>query len=129
MIYLFKHPKREKYIEVDMSINAKHEYTDKKGLKWDRVWTCPQLSIDTKLDPFSENQFLDVTKSKKGSFGDLLERSQELSEKRKDVAGGSDPLKEKFFDKYSKERKGHIHENDIKRSGKKSKNGVTISHD
>jgi hypothetical protein len=35
--------------------------------------------------------------------------SAELSEKRAEKAGGLDPIKEKFFDNYAKERGGSEH--------------------
>lgn len=123
MIYIFKHPKKEKYIEVHQNISEKHEYLDKKGVKWERVFTNPQVSFKTKIDPFSQKDFIEKT-SNKGSVGDLLDRSKELSEKRKDKCGGIDPVQEKFFDKYSKKRKGKKHQSDPKRYAKLNKMGV-----
>lgn len=126
MIYVFKHPKKDEFIEIEMPIHAKHEYTDKKGIKWERIFTCPQMSIDTKSDPFSERDYINKTASKKGSVGDLLDRSAELSEKRAAICGGEDPVKRKHFDQYSKTRRNIRHPNDPKRYEKLKKMGVTF---
>jgi hypothetical protein len=123
MIYVFKHPKREKYVEVVMGMREKHEYFDKRGLQWMRVFAAPQLTISAKIDPFSQKQFVEKT-ANKGSVGDLLDRSRELSERRKDKCGGVDPVQEKFFHKYSKKRKGYKHEADPKRYEKLKKLGA-----
>ena len=39
----------------------------------------------------------------------MMNLSAELSEKRAEKAGGLDPIKEKFFDNYAKERGGSEH--------------------
>ena len=58
----------------------------------------------------------------------MMDLSAELSHKRADKAGGLDPVKEKFYDNYSKERKGAEHPNRIKERGYESKN-VKIEYD
>ena len=126
MIYIYKHPKKEKYIEVIQSVNEKHEYFDKNGVKWERVFTVPNIGIDTKLDPFSEKQFLEKTRVNKGKLGDLMDRSRELSDKRADKNGGIDPVREKFFKEYSKKRKNKLHPSDPKRYKKLNKMGVSF---
>lgn len=109
MIYVFKHPDKEEYIEVSQGINEKHEYFDANGLKWDRVFGGHQISTSTQLDPFSSSQFLEKTKSQRGNLGDLLDRSKELSEKRAEKRDGVDPLRQKVFDDYKKLRHGLDH--------------------
>jgi hypothetical protein len=47
------------------------------------------------------------------TIGDTMERSRELSHKRAEENGGIDPIKRKFFDNYSKERKGKKHPKDV----------------
>jgi hypothetical protein len=42
-------------------------------------------------------------------MGDMLDYSAEMSAKRAEQAGGVDPVKKKFFEDYSKERKGANH--------------------
>jgi hypothetical protein len=100
MIYLYQHPSSKQIIEVNQGMNDVHEYYDEEGLKWDRVFTVPNASIDTKLDPFSSRQFLDKT-NKRGTMADLVDRSKELSEMRRDKVG-YDPLQKKEVDKYKK---------------------------
>jgi hypothetical protein len=45
-----------------------------------------------------------------------------MSRKRADQAGGKDPVKEKFFDNYAKERNGAEHPSRAKEQGYESKN-------
>ncbi len=77
------------------------------GVKWRRVFTRPQASIDTHVDPFSSRDFIKAT-AKKGNVGDLFDRSKELSLKRAEKEG-SDPLRQAHFDAYSKRRHGKKH--------------------
>ena len=69
-IYLYQNKDTEEIREVIQSMNDVHEYYgDEEAAEsgWERVYTIPTASIDTKQDPFSTNQFLDVTKNKKGT--------------------------------------------------------------
>lgn len=104
-LYVFKHPEEEEYIEVVQGINDKHEYFDDFGLKWLRVFTSPQIGIDTvKLNPFSSKDFLKKT-DKNCTVGELMDRSKEFSEKRK-AKEGIDIVEQKFHENFSKTRKG-----------------------
>ena len=71
------------------------------------------MSFDVQCDPNSSKDFARVT-NKGGTIGDLWDRSAELSAKRADKNGGIDPVKDKFFEKYSKERGGQKHLEQIK---------------
>ena len=114
-LYLYRHPETEEVIEVLQSMKDEHVYFDEEGVEWKRVWTVPQASIDTDVDPFSPTAFLEKTKGK-GSIGDLMDRSKDLSEKRKEVIGeGRDPVEQTAFDNYAKARNGKRHLNDPKR--------------
>ena len=115
-IYLYQNKDTEEIREVIQSMNDVHEYygdeeTAESG--WERVYTIPTASIDTKQDPFSTNQFLDVTKSKKGTYGNMLDYSRELSDKRASIVGGPDPIKEEYYKQYSKDRRGAKHQDKI----------------
>jgi hypothetical protein len=82
-----------------------HEYFDESGTKWNRVYTSPQVSTDVvNLNCFSEKDFLKKT-SRKGTLGELWDRSKEFSQKRKDKEG-IDTVAERFKKDYSKTRKG-----------------------
>jgi len=83
-----------------------HVYTDENGVAWDRVWVNPNTSIDTQIDPWSTKDFVDKTKNKGGTLGDLFDKSAELSRKRASENGGVDPIKRKSEKTYSKDRKG-----------------------
>jgi hypothetical protein len=117
-IYSFINKKTGKIIEVFQSMNDIHEYKGESGKdeNWERVFHIPNASIDTKQDPFSDNQYLDVTKNKKGTYGNMIDYSKELSEKRASLNGGIDPIKEKHYENYSKQRKGAKHPDKMKKS-------------
>lgn len=101
-IYIFQHPKTQEILEIVQKISETHEYIDKEGIKWDRVFTKPYASIDSKIDPFSAKDFVEKTGRKKGTVGDLWDKSAELSEKRGDSV-------EQKYQNWSKNRKNRKH--------------------
>lgn len=107
-IYIYKHPEHEEYEEVFQGMNDKHEYTDEFGTKWERVFLAPNAMVDSDIDPFSEQSFLDKTKNA-GTVGDLWDRGAEMSHKRAMKNDGVDPLRNQYFKDYSKARKGAKH--------------------
>lgn len=115
-IYIYFNTATEEYREVFQKMSDVHEYFGESGDEdsWKRVFTIPQASFDSKIDPFSTKQFVDKTGAKKGTYGDLLDKSAELSQKRADLAGGSDPIKEKYFKEYSEKRRGAKHPDQMK---------------
>jgi len=115
-IYLFQNPKTEEVIELFFGMNDDKVYTDEKGLEWKRIYSLPQLSTESSIDPWSNADFVNKTKNTKGTLGDLLDRSSELSAKRADQNGGIDPLKENYYKNYSKQRKGAKHPDQIKKT-------------
>jgi hypothetical protein len=126
-IYIYKHPDHEEYEEVFQGMNDEHVY-EKEGVKWDRVFLAPNASVDSEIDPFNKRHFIDATANKKGSMGDMMDMSKELSEKRAAQRDGVDPVKQKYYDNYSKERRGAKHPKEIKEKGYESKN-VKIDYD
>jgi hypothetical protein len=107
--YLYQHPKNGKTISVIQSIHENHEYIDGSGTKWDRIFTSPQLNTEGTLKAeCSSREFSEFTGKKKGTIGDLWDRSKELSEKRQKIYG-KDPVKNKYFKDWSKKRKGKKH--------------------
>ena len=105
--YLYEDPDTGEVKSVFQKTDDKHEYKE-EGRRFSRVFTVPNASIDTKIDPHSERDFVEKTKDKKGSMGDLWDASREASAKRKE-AYGTDKVKEKYLKKYSEERKGLKH--------------------
>ena len=112
MIYIYSHPDSGETIEVNQGMNDVHEYVDDQGVKWNRVFTVPNSGIDTKIDPFSSTAFLDKTRNK-GTMGDLIDRSKDLSAQRKDKLG-YDPVLQKEVSEYKKKFKVQ-HPSEIKK--------------
>lgn len=104
--YIYKHPEYDEYVEVLQKMTDKHEYTDEFGVKWKRVLTSPQVNATKICDPWNKNDFINSTGAQKGTYGDLMDRSQEMSEKRAAENGGVDPLRDKKFKDYAKLRGG-----------------------
>ena len=71
---------------------------------------------------------METTAAKKGTMGDMMDYSKELSMKRAAKNGGVDPVKEKYYKKYSDARNGTKHPQEIKDKGYESKN-VKIEYD
>lgn len=93
MVYIFEHPETGEFVEVFQAANDTHIY-ERDGIKWNRVWTVPHAGIDTMLDPFNQEKFVDKTYQGKSKLGDYWDMSKELSEKRK-AKLGYDPIKQK----------------------------------
>lgn len=94
MIYLFEHPDSGELRDVFFEVNDEKIYVDEKGITWQRRFTPPQISIDTRIDPYSEKQFLDKTR-KRSTVGDLWDRAADLSAARAEK-DGVDHVKEKW---------------------------------
>jgi predicted nucleic acid-binding Zn ribbon protein len=99
-IYLYTNDQTGETKEILQSMKDKHEYFE-DGVQWRRVYTIPTASIDTKIDPFSSNEFIRKT-NKKGTMGEVMDLSAELSEKRAEKTGSGDPVKQKVFSDYEK---------------------------
>ena len=108
-IYLYSNPKTGKILEVVQGINDSHEYIDAKGLRWNREFTVPNASIDTEIDPFSPKEYIEKMGKSKTTFGELLEKSKELSDKRVQKMG-HDPIKADFVKKEKRRRHGKFKE-------------------
>ncbi len=80
-----------------------------EGVKWKRIFTRPQASFDTRVDPYSARDFVKATNKSGDNVGALWDRAKELSQKRAAKEGGTDPVRKQFFDNYSKRRHGKKH--------------------
>jgi len=109
MFYYFENPESGEQIELSFGMNDEKFYIDKEGLKWNRVYTVPQASVDTHIDPFSAKAFREKTGKNKGTMGELWARSQEMSDRRASILGGDDPVRQKAYEDYSKTRPGREH--------------------
>ena len=108
-LYTYKHPKTNGHKDIFQSMNEEHVYIDELGIEWKRVYFAPNACIDSNIDPFSQRQFVDSTGGKKGTVGNMLDYSAEMSSKRAEKSGGVDPVKQKYFDNYAAKRKGQRH--------------------
>tara|TARA_Y100000361_G_scaffold149529_1_gene163900 strand:- start:70 stop:405 length:336 start_codon:yes stop_codon:yes gene_type:complete len=104
--YIYEHPETKEKITVWQSIHEAHEY-EVDGTAYDRVYTIPHASIDSKIDPNSESDFVNKTKAK--TYGELWDHSAEMSSQRSDHYGGEDPVKKEFFKNNSEKRGGKKH--------------------
>jgi hypothetical protein len=109
--YLYENPDTGKVVSVIQGVHDEHSY-EEGGKKFDRVFTIPNASIDTDINPNSKEDFLEKTRNKKGTLGEMMDKSKELSERRKELNGGADPVEAKYFKEYSKKRRGMKHQND-----------------
>ena len=85
-LYTYRHPDTGEEKDVIQSMNDEHIYIDEFGLEWKRVFTVPHASIDSNIDPFSQSQFRDSTGAKKGTVGNMLDYSEEMSQRRAEKA-------------------------------------------
>jgi hypothetical protein len=108
-LYTFSHPKTGELIDIFFNMNDEKKYIDEDGLEWTREYHSPELNATGKTDAWNSKQFVEKTGREAGTVGDLLDRSAELSKERASQNGGVDPLKEKYYQRYSKERNGAIH--------------------
>ena len=102
-IYTFENPNTGKTIDIVQSMNEDHVYIDEDGIKYTRVYYSPNTAIDSQFDAFSSRDFAEKTRNKKGTIGDLINKSKELSEKR--GGAGNDPVLKSFYSSYEKENK------------------------
>jgi predicted nucleic acid-binding Zn ribbon protein len=101
-IYMYEHPETGEVIEIIQGMNEDHTYTDSDKVKWNRVFTSPNASFDTQVDPFSQSDYMKATENKKGTFGELMDYSKDLSRERASKNGGVDPVAEKFYSDHEK---------------------------
>ena len=109
-IYEYRNPETGETIEVVQKMNDSHIYIDYDGLEWERVWAAPNAGVDCKLDGSMES-FMNYTKDKKGTMGDIWDASREVSEIRQGKEG-KDKVKNRYFKDYSKKRNGLKHQKD-----------------
>ncbi len=102
--YLFQNPQTLEIKEVAQAMAEPHIYST-NGVVWDRIFTAPGASADTRINPLDSKDFARKTGNKKGTMGNLFDASAELSAKREEIIG-KDPVKEKFWQDWSEKRGG-----------------------
>ena len=101
--YLYRNPKTGEIICIVQKINEEHSFVF-EGVKYERVYTPVNLSIDSNIDPSSETDFINKTKAK--TYGELWDASAEMSSKRAERNLGIDTIKVNYKKEYSKKNKG-----------------------
>ena len=110
-VYIFQNPKTKEYKEIFLALDAEKVYHE-NGIKWQRIFLAPNVSVDTQIDANSEQDFVEKTKRKNYNLGEMWDASKDLSEKiEKEL--GVDPVKEKSLKEYSKKRRGAKHTNRV----------------
>ena len=112
--YIFKNPKTNELKEVILTMNESHIYIGKDGTKWDREFTTPQAAFNTQINPTDSHSFIEKTKGKNYSVGQMWDISAELSEKR-EGASGQDEMRIKAETAY-KDKTGKTHPQAKKKS-------------
>ena len=115
-LYEFQHPETKEIVGVVQKMKDKHVFVGEDGVKWDRVFSVPNASIDSDINAFSESDFLKATAKKGMTAGDMMDLSEQLSKKREN-SRGLDPVKQKTVTKYEM-KTGKAHPN---KSGNKPK--------
>lgn len=115
-MYIFQNPVTDETVEVFFNMNDDKKYKDDDGVEWKRTWSAPQLATEASIDPWNNADFVNKTANTKGSLGDMMDRSAELSEKRASENGGVDPVKEKYYKNYSDSRGGAVHSHKEKKT-------------
>ena len=115
--YLYKNPETGETISLMQKMSDTHEFIDDNGLSWQRVFSQIGIGIDSQnVDPFSEKQFMEKTANMKGTIGDMMDYSKELSQQR-ESSRGKDPVKQKMFDNYKKETgTTHLKDKSVKKT-------------
>jgi len=109
-LYSYRNVSTGEVRDVFQTMKETHEYFGERGDQdcWQRVFYPPNFTIDGTINPFSQKDFMRKTENKKGTIGDIMDRSAELSEQRAEKAG-EDPIKQKYFDSYAEKRRGARH--------------------
>ena len=108
-LYTFENPETGELQDIFFHMDDDKTHIDENGLTWKRVLISPQLSTVSSIDPWNNDDFVNKTADMKGTVGDMLDKSAELSAKRAEESGGVDPVKKEFYKNYSDERKGAKH--------------------
>ena len=132
-LYLYENISTGEVVEVLQGMKDVHEYHGEDGTEkgaWKRIFTNPSLSFDASIDPFSKKDFIQKTRDKNDTYGNLQDRAAEASEQRA-AKLGYDPVKQKYYENYAKERGGKMHPQKMKEKQKKlidkaAKKGINI---
>ncbi|MEK6885269.1 MAG: hypothetical protein AABY22_36900 [Nanoarchaeota archaeon] len=82
----------------------KPELIEEEEKSWKRDWSGVRVeaNVNGKFNCWSEKSFVEGTEKRKGTYGDLLDKSAELSSQRAKECGGQDPKREQVMKDYEK---------------------------
>lgn len=103
-IYLYQHPNTEEIIESFQKMNEEHFFIDDKGVKWNRIFTKPNASTDTKLDPWNPSDFVKKTGKMAGTVGEMQDMAKDMALQRSGGDIMQDPIKQKHMSDWEKKR-------------------------
>lgn len=102
--YTFKCEKCKTFIDLVFKMKEDKESNCKEcGKKLVRVFSVPNMAMDSKINPYDLDAMTKKTGNMKGTVGDLWRLASEASEKR---GGDDDPIRKKAIEDYAKKRKG-----------------------
>lgn len=108
-LYTFENPDTGERKDIFFSMNDTKAYFE-NGVDWIRVFSKPNATISSNLDPYDSKAFVEKTRGMKGgTVGDLWDMSKELSEKR---GGDNDPIRKQSLKEYADRRSGTTHPDD-----------------
>lgn len=114
---IYHYTNGKKTVAIFQGMNDEHSYSE-NGEKFERVWSAPETSVDTKWDALNPEDFKKKTASKKGTLGDLFDKSLELSQQREKKCG-KDFVKEQTQEERRKQRGGGLLYEEIKANREK----------
>lgn len=103
MVYTYFNPKTGEVRDVVQKMNDPHVF-EEGGVKWERVYHSPQVSISLKTsNPFDVKELVGKTyENKKGTIGNILDMAEEARSKRIEKEG-FDSWGEQHKARYKKE--------------------------
>ena len=108
-IYIFQHPKTKEVKEIVQRMSESHVFTDEAGVRWKRIFVNPQVAFNTQISATDSKSFVEKTRGKNYSLGQLWDMSAELSSKREGTSG-VDEVRVNAEDAYKKKtQKRHPH--------------------
>ncbi len=124
--YQFLNEETGEVVEVFQKMNEPHIY-EKDGTKYLRLFASSQLSENTRINPYDSQDFIKKTRNKVGNLGQIMDESAALSKIREDREG-VDPVKQKYYENYAKERRGQEHKDVVTKRirEKAAKVGITV---
>lgn len=106
--YSFLNDKTQEVRDIFFKMNDDKQYVDEDGFRWRRLFSNPNMSMDTRVNPFSAKDFSKKTQGAK-TYGEMFDLSAEMSRQRAEKVGGDDPQRaraeKEFYNPKKKNKK------------------------